>query len=113
MINLLELFSTDRKLLETRGSLIIRQLCVNLNTERIYRAFAEILDKEEVCYGNPVPSQSLMSVEDLEFASGIVEKLNLILITSTELADFRRRLKNLETRVCTFAAWLYYLCCIK
>lgn len=49
MINLLELFSTDRKLLETRGSLIIRQLCLNLNTERIYRTFAEILEKEEVC----------------------------------------------------------------
>ena len=48
MHNLLELFSTDRKLLETRGSLIIRQLCLNLNTERIYRTFAEILEKEEV-----------------------------------------------------------------
>ncbi len=48
MNTLLELFSTDRKLLETRGSLIIRQLCLNLNTERIYRTFAEILEKEEV-----------------------------------------------------------------
>ncbi|PPQ71095.1 hypothetical protein CVT24_009846 [Panaeolus cyanescens] len=82
MVNLLELFSTDRKLLETRGSLIIRQLCLNLNTERIYRTFAEIIEKED----------------DLEFASVIVQKLNLILITSPELADFRKRLKNLETR---------------
>lgn len=47
MNNLLELFSTDRRLLETRGSLIIRQLCLNLNTERIYRTFAEILEKED------------------------------------------------------------------
>ena len=47
-MNLLELFSTDRRLLETRGSLIIRQLCLSLNTERIYRTFAEILEKEEV-----------------------------------------------------------------
>ncbi|ESK95145.1 heat repeat containing protein [Moniliophthora roreri MCA 2997] len=82
MMNLLELFSTDRRLLETRGSLIIRQLCLNLNTERIYRTFAEILEKEE----------------DLEFASVIVQKLNMILITSPELADFRKRLKSLETR---------------
>jgi len=82
MNNLLELFSTDRRLLETRGSLIIRQLCVNLNTERIYRTFAEILEKEE----------------DLEFASVIVQKLNIILITSPELADFRKKLKSLETR---------------
>lgn len=48
MMNLLELFSTDRRLLETRGSLIIRQLCLNLNTEKIYRTFAEILEKEDV-----------------------------------------------------------------
>ncbi|EIW76321.1 ARM repeat-containing protein [Coniophora puteana RWD-64-598 SS2] len=82
MMNLLGLFSTDRKLLEARGSLIIRQLCLNLNTERIYKTFAEILEKEE----------------DLEFASDIVQKLNMILITSPELAEFRRRLKSLETR---------------
>ncbi|KAF9266335.1 ARM repeat-containing protein [Marasmius fiardii PR-910] len=82
MINLLELFSTDRRLLENRGSLIIRQLCLNLNTERIYRTFAEILEKED----------------DLEFASVIVQKLNMILITSPELTDFRKRLKSLETR---------------
>ncbi|PFH51323.1 hypothetical protein AMATHDRAFT_75047 [Amanita thiersii Skay4041] len=82
MINLLELFSTDRRLLDQRGSLIIRQLCLNLNTEKIYRTFAEILEKEE----------------DLEFASVMVQKLNIILITSPELAEFRKRLKNLEIR---------------
>jgi hypothetical protein len=48
MVNLLELFSTDRRLLETRGSLIIRQLCLNLNTERIYRTLAEIIEKDDV-----------------------------------------------------------------
>jgi len=52
MMNLLELFSTDRRLLETRGSLIIRQLCLNLNTERIYKTFAEILEKEDVSLCN-------------------------------------------------------------
>lgn len=31
----------------------------------------------------------------------MVQKLNMILITSPELADFRRRLKSLETRVRT------------
>lgn len=50
MLSLLSLFSTDRKLLETRGSLIIRQLCLSLNTERIYRTFAEILEKDEVSF---------------------------------------------------------------
>ena len=40
--------------------------------------------------------------QDLEFASMMVIKLNMILITSPELADFRRRLKNLETKVCSY-----------
>lgn len=35
----------------------------------------------------------------------MVIKLNVILITSPELADFRRRLKNLETKVGSLAAW--------
>ena len=48
MANLLQLFCTDRKLLETRGNLIIRQLCVSLSAERIYRILAETLEKDEV-----------------------------------------------------------------
>ena len=82
MNHLLGLFGTDRKLLETRGSLIIRQLCASLNTERIFRSMAEILEKEE----------------DLEFASIMVQNLNIILVTSPELADFRKRLRSLETK---------------
>jgi hypothetical protein len=39
------------------------------------------------------------SFKDLEFAGVIVQKLSLILMTSPELAEFRRRLKSLETRV--------------
>lgn len=102
MNNLLELFSTDRGLLDSRGSLIIRQLCLNLNTERIYRTFAEILEKEEVSTLNITFIHILTRTDrqDLEFASVMVQKLNMILITSPELADFRRRLKSLETRVC-------------
>jgi len=48
MVNLVRLFSTDRSLLEFRGRTIIGQLCVSLNTERIFRTFAEILEKDEV-----------------------------------------------------------------
>ncbi|GMF85912.1 unnamed protein product [Aspergillus oryzae] len=48
MVNLLQLFSTDRHLLEVRGNLIIRQLCMNLGPERIYRTLADCLEKEEV-----------------------------------------------------------------
>lgn len=50
MENLLQLFSTDRKLLEVRGNLIIRQLCMNLSPERIYRRLADCLEKEEASF---------------------------------------------------------------
>lgn len=102
MHSLLGLFSTDRRLLETRGSLIIRQLCISLNTERIYRTLAEILEKEEVCvFAAVISFEDIDIVKDLAFASNMVQKLNLILITSPELAEFRKRLKTLETRVCS------------
>ncbi|KAI8139958.1 vacuolar protein 14 C-terminal Fig4p binding-domain-containing protein [Fennellomyces sp. T-0311] len=80
MTNLLSLFSTDRRLLESRGSLIIRQLCLSLDPEQIYTTIAEILGVDE----------------DLEFASIMVQNLNLILITATELSDLRKRLRNLD-----------------
>lgn len=83
MVNLLQLFSTDRKLLETRGNLIIRQLCTSLSAERIYRTLADCIEKEE----------------DVEFASIMVQNLNNNLITAPELAELRKRLRNLETKV--------------
>jgi Vacuolar protein 14 C-terminal Fig4p binding len=95
MVNLLQLFSTDRKLLEIRGNLIIRQLCMNLVPERIYRTLAECLEKDE----------------DIEFASIMVQNLNNNLITAPELADLRKRLRNLDTKdgqmffVALFKSW--------
>jgi vacuole morphology and inheritance protein 14 len=86
MVNLLQLFSTDRKLLETRGNLIIRQLCTSLSPERIYRTLADCIEKEE----------------DVEFASIMVQNLNNNLITAPELAELRKRLRNLETKVCFY-----------
>jgi vacuole morphology and inheritance protein 14 len=83
MVNLLQLFSTDRKLLETRGNLIIRQLCLSLSPERIYRTLADCIEKEE----------------DVEFASIMVQNLNNNLITAPQLSEMRKRLRNLETKV--------------
>jgi vacuole morphology and inheritance protein 14 len=97
MVNLLNLFATDRKLLENRGNLIIRQLCISLNPERIFRTLADCLDKEE----------------DVEFASIMVQNLNNNLITAPELADLRKRLRNLESRegqaffVALFRSWCH------
>ncbi|KAI4207943.1 MAG: hypothetical protein LQ346_000280 [Caloplaca aetnensis] len=97
MTNLLQLFCTDRRLLETRCNLIIRQLCVSLSAERIYRTLADCLEKDE----------------DLDFASIMVQNLNNNLITAPELADLRKRLRNLETRdgqtffVALFRSWCH------
>jgi hypothetical protein len=97
MVNLLQLFSTDRKLLEVRGNLIIRQLCMNLMPERIYRTLADCLEKDE----------------DIEFASIMVQNLNNNLITAPELADLRKRLRNLDSKdgqmffVALFRSWCH------
>lgn len=97
MVALLQLFSTDRKLLEIRGNLIIRQLCINLQPERIYRTLADCIEKDE----------------DVEFASIMVQNLNNNLITAPELAELRKRLRNPESRdgqaffVALFRAWCY------
>lgn len=85
MVNLLKLFSNDRRLLETRGNLIIRQLCLSLSAEKIYRTLADCLEREEYS-------------EDIEFASIMVQMLNNNLITAPELQDLRKRLRNLDTR---------------
>lgn len=97
MVNLLQLFCTDRRLLETRGNLIIRQLCMSLSAERIYRTLADCLEKDE----------------DVEFASIMVQNLNNNLITAPELAELRKRLRNLETKdgqlffVALFRSWCH------
>lgn len=97
MVALLQLFSTDRKLLEIRGNLIIRQLCLNLSPERIYRTLADCIEKDE----------------DIEFASIMVQNLNNNLITAPELSELRKRLRNLESKdgqlffTALFRAWCY------
>ena len=95
MVNLLKLFGTDRRLLETRGNLIIRQLCTSLSAERIYRTMADILESDRS--SNADLQQSEFS-PDIEFASIMVQNLNNNLITAPELQDLRKRLRNLDSR---------------
>jgi vacuole morphology and inheritance protein 14 len=82
MTRLVRMFGSDRRVLETRGGLIIRQLSLSLNPERMFRSFGQILEEEG----------------DLEFATTMVQTLNMILITAPELSDMRRRLKNIDSR---------------
>ncbi|KAF3906282.1 hypothetical protein ABW20_dc0102906 [Dactylellina cionopaga] len=97
MNDLLNLFSTDRRLLETRGYLIIRRLCLNLNPERIYRTLAELIEKEE----------------DVEFASTMVQLLNNNLMTAPEIGELRKRLRSLDTKdgqtlfIALFKSWCH------
>ncbi|WMV29369.1 hypothetical protein MTR67_022754 [Solanum verrucosum] len=71
-------FQLDHSLLEKRGALIIRRLCVLLDAERVYRELSTILEGES----------------DLDFASIMVQALNLILLTASELSDLRDLLKQ-------------------
>ncbi|RAL61964.1 hypothetical protein DID88_002453 [Monilinia fructigena] len=72
-------------------------LCINLSAERIYRTLADCIEKEE----------------DVEFASIMVQNLNNNLITAPELADLRKRLRNIENKdgqaffVALFRSWCY------
>ncbi|ELR18739.1 uncharacterized protein ACA1_040440 [Acanthamoeba castellanii str. Neff] len=81
MHNLVSLFYSDRHLLESRGCLVIRQLSLHINPEKIYRALASILQDQQ----------------DPEFACVMIQTLNVILLTSTELYDLRLHLKDLST----------------
>lgn len=74
---IVDLFASDRRLLETRGSLIIRKLCVLLNAKSIYISLAAVLRDST----------------DLEFTSIMVQTLNLILLTALELSGLRQTLK--------------------
>ncbi|KAJ9153046.1 hypothetical protein P3X46_026535 [Hevea brasiliensis] len=91
-------FRVDNSLLEKRGALIIRRLCVLLDAERVYRELSTILEGEA----------------DLDFASIMVQALNLILLTSSELAELRGLLKqslvNLAGKdlfVSLYASWCH------
>eukprot|EP01094_Clydonella_sp_ATCC50884_P026543 TRINITY_DN7317_c0_g1_i1.p1 TRINITY_DN7317_c0_g1~~TRINITY_DN7317_c0_g1_i1.p1 ORF type:complete len:692 (-),score=190.76 TRINITY_DN7317_c0_g1_i1:141-2159(-) len=76
---LVDLYRKDLSLLERRCSLITRQLSLFISPEKIYRALANIVLKEK----------------DLVFASIMIQTLNVILLTSSELHEMRLNLKNL------------------
>ncbi|KAK8958871.1 hypothetical protein KSP40_PGU002948 [Platanthera guangdongensis] len=78
VVFLVHTFRSNHMLLEKRGALIVRRLCVLLDAERVYREFSEILKDES----------------DLNFASIMVQALNLILLTSFEMTNLRNLLKQ-------------------
>ncbi|VAH88341.1 unnamed protein product [Triticum turgidum subsp. durum] len=98
MSYLIHTFHNNHVLLEKRGALIVRRLCVLLGAEKVYREFSTILQTEG----------------DLDFASTMVQALNLILLTSTELAELRSLLKKSLVDTCgkdlflsLYASWCH------
>jgi vacuole morphology and inheritance protein 14 len=81
---IIRLFAKDRQLLETRGSLIIRKLCVLLNAKSVYIRLANTLMQYE----------TNADAATLEFVSTMVQTLNLILLTASELLDLRKTLSK-------------------
>ncbi len=86
--SILKLFMADRRLLETRGSLIVRRLCVLLNAKTVYLIMADIISSYDVS-----PDESGNSFT-LEFVATMVQTLNLILLTASELNNLRQLLEN-------------------
>ncbi|PKI83658.1 hypothetical protein MVES_002328 [Malassezia vespertilionis] len=80
--DLLELFHTDTHLLEKWGSMIIRQLCIEMDTERVFCTLAS----------------SLEASLDLEFVGLMVQNLNMILVAAPELSSLRHRLRTLDEK---------------
>lgn len=97
MFNLLTLFSADRQILEDRGAFVIRQLCILMNSEDIYRSLSDILLLEK----------------DTKFAHHMIQTLNGILLTSAELFELRNQLKELKTKeardlfCCLYRSWCH------
>ena len=96
LTSVMALFQSDRRFLEQRGSLIIRQLCELLDAESIYRAVAKwliaVTERDSAGGGADMDDGGSLS-NACEFASLMVQTLNLILLTSSELFDLRGRLK--------------------
>ncbi|XP_033754423.1 protein VAC14 homolog [Pecten maximus] len=96
---LLDLFKKDQNLLEPeeRGYFIIRQLSQLLNAVDVFQSLSQILVEEE----------------DVNFACKMVQSLNTILLTSTELFDMRNQLKSLSTQescvlfCCLYKSWCH------
>ena len=67
--NVVRLFREDRSILESRGTMIVRNLCLKLDAEKIFMNLSKIL----------------LGEKDLKFASVMIQTLNHILLTSSEL----------------------------
>ncbi|WKX90400.1 hypothetical protein Q1695_009334 [Nippostrongylus brasiliensis] len=96
-ISLLEMFRAEPALLNDRGVLIIRQLCLLMEPAHIYRALCVLLLREQ----------------SITFIQNAVSMLHGVLLTATELFILRDQLRKLEGKdsvslfECLFRCWCY------
>ncbi|MFH4978755.1 hypothetical protein AB6A40_005464 [Gnathostoma spinigerum] len=96
-VSLLAMFRNDPSLLNERGALIVRQLCLLLEPSQIYRCLAVLLQTDD----------------NIEFVSQMVAMLNGILLTATELFEMRDKLRRLEDEegvalfICLYRSWAH------
>ena len=108
------LFFRDRALLESRGALVVRQLCVLLRPTHVFLLLAKIIDERSFSGGvaggggvgggggDDAPARTSgtsledkpASPEDAAFASLFVHALNVILLTASELHETRQTLRR-------------------
>ncbi|XP_018014216.1 protein VAC14 homolog [Hyalella azteca] len=82
---LMEAFGSDRQLLDERGQLILRQLCVLLSPTQVFVRISKLLQKG-------------IKTQNADFHNMMAHTMATILITSKELFPMRLQLRKLETK---------------
>ncbi|VDD91702.1 unnamed protein product [Enterobius vermicularis] len=96
-VSLLTMFRKDAQLLDDRGVLIIRQLCLLLDPTHVFRCLSVLLLHED----------------NVQFLTQMISILNGILFTATELYEMRINLKYLNTAEsaslfeCLYRCWCH------
>lgn len=73
---------TSSPLTRSKIEFIIRKLCVTLTSEKIFKTLSEVVVSHEE--------------QNLDFMNMMIVMLNNILLTTQELAGFRKKLKNID-----------------
>jgi len=77
---MLDMFFHKRELIKAKSTVIIRRLSMSLDPEKLFVTFAE----------------SLLKFEDPIFISTMVQTLDFLLLTESDLGQLRRKLKSFK-----------------
>ncbi|KAJ2158342.1 hypothetical protein GGF46_003843 [Coemansia sp. RSA 552] len=93
--SLLQMFATDRVLLETRGALMVRQLCVVLDPQLVFCLLARLLVRPWFSdVDEPESARLGEGRPELEFIAVMVQHLSWILVTAPETECLRVLLRR-------------------